>query len=134
MENNNSINQHLSLKDCIALNAEGEADIRTVFGCGGAVRSNKDDPELIILVKFQSNVNISVRKILGGMNPDFHPQQMQVFVNNSALSFSDIGTVKATEVINMTDNLGKTIPLKVAKFRNVSTLAVIYHNIAVLFE
>jgi hypothetical protein len=126
MENNNSINEHLSLKDCVALNAEGDADIRTVFGCGGALRSNKDDPELIVLVKFLSNVNISGIKILGGMNPDFHPQQMQLFMNNSALSFSDIGNVKATEVINMSDNLGKTIPLKVAKFRNVSTLAVIF--------
>jgi hypothetical protein len=134
MENNNSLTQHLSLKDCFALNAEGNADIRTVFGSGGVVKSNKDDPELIIIVKFLSNVNISGIKILGGMNQDFHPQNMQIFANNGSLSFSDIGTVKATEAFNMESNFAKTLPLKVAKFRNISTIAVIFAKIDILFE
>ena len=132
MEANNSLNQHLSLKDCVALNAEGSSDISAVFGMGGTVKSNKDDPEVIILIKFLSNVNISGIKILGGMNQEYHPQTMQLFVNNNSLSFSDIGSVKATEVIKMDSNFGKTIPLKVAKFRNVSTLAVIMINIDLL--
>ena len=126
MENNNNLlTQHISLKDCIALNAEGLADISSVFGMGGAVRSNKDDPELILIVNFLSNVNISGIKLQSCMNKDYNPQTMHLFVNTNALSFSDIGSVKATEVINMEDNFGKTIPLKVAKFRNVSTRAVI---------
>ncbi len=124
MENSNSLNQQISLKDCIALNAEGTADISSVFGMGGSVRSNKDDPELIIVVKFLSNVNISGIKLQSCMNTDYNPQSMQIFVNNNSLSFSDIGSINPTEVINMNNNFGKTIPLKVAKFRNVSTLAV----------
>jgi hypothetical protein len=134
MENTNSLNQHISYKDCVVLNAEGVSEVNAVLGMGGSLRSNKDDPELIIIVKFLSNVNISGIKLESSNNEDFNPQTMQLFVNNNAFSFSDVGTVKATEAYNMSNNFGKTLPLKVAKFRNVSTLAVISVNIAFLFK
>ncbi len=129
MENNNSVNQYISLKDCVALNSEGGSELNAVLGMGGWIRSNRDDPEIILIVNFLSNVNISGIKLESTNNTDYNPQTMQLFVNNSSLSFSDIGSVKATEVIKMDNNFGKNIPLKVAKFRNVSTLAVIIINI-----
>ncbi len=132
MDNTKSINTQISLKDSLALNSEGTGEVNNIFGYGGTVKSNKGDPELIITVKFLSNVNISGIKIESGMDDSKKPESMNLYVNNSNLAFSDIGNVKATETIDMSENIGKLIPLKVAKFRNVGTISVFIINLVIL--
>ena len=127
MDSTKSINSQILLKDSIALNTEGSGEVNNIFGYGGSVKSNKGDPELIITVKFISNVNISGIKIETGMDDTKKPEKMNLYVNNSNIAFSDIDNLKATETINIGNNIGKLIPLKVAKFRNVGTITVRYN-------
>ena len=49
---------------------------------------------------------------------------MKLFTNKTALSISDLESLTAVENFNLTNNLGKTFALKVAKFRNTSSLHV----------
>jgi hypothetical protein len=126
MDSSTSLVSNLALNECAGLNIEGTDSVREIFGSGGTVKSNKGDPEIIIIVKFLSPVNISGIKFEGGMNKDTHPESASLYVNNNSLSFSDIDSIKPTEALMIADKLGKNIPLKIAKFRNVQTLAVIY--------
>jgi hypothetical protein len=119
-----NINTNLALNECTGLNIEGYDSVREIFGSGGTIKSNKGDPELIIIVKFLSPTNISGIKLNGGMDSEKNPENMGLYVNNANLSFSDIDSCKPAELINLSEKIGKNIPLKIAKFRNVQTLAV----------
>jgi hypothetical protein len=128
MDSSICLNSNLALAECTGLNIEGSDSTREVFGNGGTVKSNAGDPELIVIAKFLSPVNISGIRISGGMDSSKNPETIALYVNNSSLSFSDLDGVKATETFNVSDKLGKNISLKVAKFRNVHTLAVNLSN------
>ena len=60
--------------------------------------------------------------IEGSMNKGQLPTRMELFVNNSNVDFSDIGSTNPTESLKVEN--GKTQSLKIAKFRNVSNLSV----------
>ena len=76
------------------------------------------------MIKFKNNVNLSGIYIEGSMNSECNPSSMQLFVNKTSLDFSDIGSVNPTETVNLANNLGKNVPLKIAKFRSVSNIIV----------
>jgi len=117
-----SINSLISMNDCTGLNIEGEEAVREIFGHGGTLKSNKGDPEVILIIKFRDNVNISGIRIEGSMNKSQLPSRMELFVNNNTVDFSDIGSINSTESLKVEN--GKTQSLKIAKFRNVSNLSV----------
>jgi hypothetical protein len=120
-----SLNSFISLNDCTGLNVEGSEEIREAFGFGGIIKSNKNDPEVIILVKFKENVNISGIRIDGPMEEEKRPSVLQLFTNNSSIDFGDIGSLPSTESVKLeASNFGKCINLKIAKFRNTTTLTV----------
>jgi hypothetical protein len=127
MDSSISLNSNLKLNECTGLNIEGNDAVREIFGSGGTVKSNQNDPELIIIVKFLSPVNISGIKFNGGMDNSKNPETVSLYVNNSSLSFSDLDGLKATETLIISDKIGKNIQLKIAKFRNVQTLAVSFY-------
>jgi hypothetical protein len=115
----------ISFDECSGLNIEGSDGVKSVFGMGGAVQSNKGDPELIVYVKFKENVNISGFKIETSMDKDKMPSLVKIFTNNISIDFSDAESLPATETIKIdSSNIGKNIPLKVAKFKSVSYLTV----------
>ena len=118
-----SINSLISLNECTGLNLEGWEAVREIFGYGGTLKSNKGDPEVIIIIKFRDNVNLSGIMIEGSMDKGQLPTKMELFVNNSTVDFSDIGSINPTESLKVES--GKTQTLKIAKFRNVSNLSVI---------
>lgn len=119
---NKSLNSFIALNECTGLNLEGFEAVKEVFGYGGTLKSNKGDPEVILIVKFRNNVNISGIRVEGSMDKSSHPTKMELFVNKSSVDFSDIGSINPTESIKVEH--GKIISLKVAKFRSVSVLTV----------
>lgn len=120
-----SVNSYISSNECTALNVEGYESVKEVFGSGGTIKSNKGDPELIIYVKFKEKVNISGILIESSMDTEKRPAIVKIYANKTSLDFADVETEPATEVINInSSNIGKSIGLKIAKFRNISTLYV----------
>lgn len=108
-----------------ALNAESD-QIRQAFGCGGSIKSNADEPELIIHITFKEKVNLT------GINLECHnsgnaPSEIQLFSNKTNIGFSDIGTVPSTESISKF-TVGKLYNLKIAKYRNIDTLVLYVSN------
>jgi hypothetical protein len=122
---NKNLNTKISFNECSGLNIEGTEPIKEAFGFGGTIKSNKGDPELIIFIKFNQNVNISGILIESSMDISKSPSNMQLFANKNDLGFSDIGSTNPTESINLGTNLGKLISLRIAKFRSVSMLSVL---------
>lgn len=120
---NNSLNKFIAFNECSGLNLEGIQPVKEVFGYGGTIKSNKGDPEVLLMIKFNNNVNISGIMIEASMDKNKNPTRMELFVNNTSVDFSDIGSVNPTETMKVEN--GKMIPLKIAKFRNVSILTVI---------
>lgn len=51
---------------------------------------------------------------------------MHLYVNKPSLDFGDIGNIAPTEKFDLETNLGKTISLKIAKFRQITDLTVNY--------
>ena len=123
-KNNKSVNSLISFNECTGLNVAGTEAVKEAFGFGGTIISNKGDPEIILSVKFRDNVNLSGIMIESSMDGKKCPTSMQLFVNNPSLDFSDVGSIAPTESVNLEINLGKTVSLKIAKFRCVSTLVV----------
>lgn len=123
--NNNAAALHnkISFGECSGLNIDGDNEVKGILGLGGRIQSNSGEPELILYIKFKEPVNISGIKV-ECFEKDFEPEQMQIFANRNNLDFGDIGSVATTETINLKSNLGKLMPLKIAKFRSVSQLTV----------
>lgn len=125
--NNNSalgaLHDKISFGECSGLNIDGDNEVKGILGLGGRIQSNSGEPELILYIKFKEPVNISGIKV-ECFEKDFEPEQMQIFSNGNNLDFGDIGNVASTETVNLKNNLGKQIPLKIAKFRSISQLTV----------
>jgi hypothetical protein len=122
---NKSLNHLLNLSECSGLNLAGSESCREVFGFGGSLVSNKGDPEVIIIVKFKNNVNLSGIMIESSMEMEKRPSSLQIFANKSSIGFGDIGSVTPTENINLSESsYGKIQSLKIAKFKNVAVLCV----------
>ena len=123
--NNNSLSLHnqISFGECSGLNIDGDNEVKGILGLGGRIQSNAGEPELILFIKFKEPVNISGVKV-ECFEKSFEPEQMQIFANTHNLDFGDIGNIPSTETINLTNNFGKQIPLKIAKFRSVNHLTV----------
>ena len=108
-----------------ALNAESDS-IKQAFGCGGSIKSNPDEPEIIIHITFKEKVNIT------GINLECHnsgnaPTEVHLFSNKTNIGFSDIGSVPSTETLSKF-TVGKIYSLKIAKYRNIDTLVLYVSN------
>jgi hypothetical protein len=119
---NKSLNSFIALNECTGLNLEGTEPVKQVFGYGGTLKSNKGDPEVLLIIKFMNNVNISGIMIESSMDKSKLPTRMELFANNSSIDFSDIGSINPTETLKVEN--GKINTIKIAKFRNVSILTV----------
>jgi hypothetical protein len=117
------LNKKIALSSCEAINIEGSCSVRDVL-TGGYIRSNDKDPEILINIVFQENVNLNGLTIEAA-NKEKRPELLMIFINNPNLNIGDIESLKPTETIVLNEsNIGKKISLKIAKFRNVSSLNV----------
>jgi len=118
-----ALHDKISFGECSGLNIDGDSEVKGILGLGGRIQSNSGEPELILFIKFKEPVNISGIKI-ECFEKDFEPEQIQIFANKNNLDFGDIGSFPPTESLNLKNNLGKQMPLKIAKFRSVNQLTV----------
>jgi hypothetical protein len=119
-----ALHQKISFGECSGLNIDGDAEVKGILGLGGRIQSNSGDPELILFIKFKEPVNISGIQV-ECFDKEYAPTSIQLFSNLTNLDFGDIGNIPSTETLNLGNNLGKQLPLKVAKFRSVSNIIVI---------
>jgi hypothetical protein len=122
--NETDLSSFISFSECEGLNLEGDGQIKGVFGFGEPIKTNKDDPETLLNIKFKELVNISGILIEGGMNKEMNPSTMKVYSNQTALNISDVETLNPIEKFSMANLMGKIVPLKIAKFKNINTLHV----------
>jgi len=118
-----SLHNKISFGECSGLNIDGGEEVKGVLGLGGKIQSNPGEPELILFIKFKEQVNISGIQI-ECFDKDFYPGTMKLYSNVANLDFSDVEELSATETLNLNNNFGKIITLKIAKFRSVQNLAV----------
>ena len=59
---------------------------------------------------------------------------MKLYTNKTTLSLSDLEGTSAIESFNLEGNFGKTFTLKLAKFRNTSTLHVITLPLHIIYN
>lgn len=121
-----SVNSLIEFGKCEALNSQSPETVKEAFGFGGSIKSNKDDPEIIVVVTFKEKVSLT-GLLIESYNDGNQPNTVQLFPNKTSISFSDIGVVPSTETFkNYTS--GKQYPLKIAKYRNIDTLVLYIAN------
>lgn len=128
LQGNLDLNKFISKDKCTGLNVDGDPKINGLFGGGIPVKSYEDDPELIINVFFNEKVNISHILFETGMNKNNAPEFVKIFSQCGNLDFSDAEDLKGTEEINLNDNFGKKIALKIAKFTNVDNVSFFFKS------
>lgn len=122
---NNSIVNQIDFGKTEALNVQGNFSLRESFGCGGSIKSNEGDPEILLHIIFKQKISI-VGICIESNDNSLAPKQIQMFSGKSNIDFSDIGSVNPTEILDFID--GKTIPLKKAKYKNIDGLSVFLSN------
>ena len=129
LSKNQEITKFISYSECSGLNLEGDGNVSGLFGNGVPAKSNTGDPEMIINVKFRAKVNIThVLFEASSLDKSSAPEKVKIFTNTTDLDFSDAEENPATETINLNDNFGKKLSVKIPKFRNVSELSLFFTN------
>ena len=62
------------------------------------------------------------------MNKKDVPELVKIFCNSGNIDFSDAEDLKGTEEINLENNFGKEIPVKIAKFTNVDNISFYFKS------
>ena len=128
------LNNALSLDQCSALNTEDPDTLKAVLSSTSVIKSNEEDPQILITVKFHQNVNITHIQIESGKNEDILPSNLKMFTGRDDLDFDDVQDMKATEAFELSKNLEKPIRVNIPRFKNVNTLTVrISYNNLFLF-
>ena len=121
----------LILKDeSSGLNVEGNNDIYWILkGVDSPIKSNKDEPELLIYVKFKGQVNLT--KILidsKAKEDDNKPDIVKLFANSSNMDFSFAESCPGTEDIKLEGKFNTKISLNLPKFRKISELVLFFNR------
>ena len=124
MKGNECLNQYISFNECSALNVEDAETLKAVLSLTSNLKSNEDDPQILITLKFNQNVNITYIQIEVGKNTDLHPSALKVFVGRDDLDFDDVQDMQATEKFELENNLGKAMKVNIPRFRNVNIMTV----------
>ncbi len=83
------------------------------------------DPELLVIARFTSPVNVRKIMVIGGGAPEQHPCHMKCFVNHEDIDFTNIETIRPSQQFNLPLNEEglAEITTSLHAFTNVSTLA-----------
>ena len=119
----------LILKDkSSGLNIEGVNDISEVLKGLDSIKSNKDEPEILIYIKFDGLVNITKILVDSKAPQEVNkPETLKLFSNSSNMDFSDAESLPATETVKLEGKYGTKISLNQPKFRKISEL-ILYFN------
>ncbi|KAF7457389.1 thioredoxin family Trp26 protein [Cryptosporidium felis] len=88
-------------------------------------KSQEDDPELMIFVRFSSPCTLSSLSVIGG-DEGKSPNKVNLFVNDDSLDFSSISDGNPAQSLDLTEDFCGTLeyPLRVSRFQNVSLLVL----------
>ncbi|CUV04321.1 unnamed protein product [Cryptosporidium hominis] len=88
-------------------------------------KSQDDDPELIIFVRFSSPCTIHSINIIGGENGK-SPNRVNLYINDENLDFSTISDQEPVQSLDLVEDYCGTVDytLKVSRFKNVNLLAM----------
>ena len=120
----------LILKDeSSGLNIEGNNDISGILkgNFSESIKSNKDEPELLLYIKFVGQVSLT--KILiesKAPNDNNKPEILKIFANSSNMDFADAASNTATETIKLEGKFGSKISINVPKFRKTFELVMYF--------
>ena len=101
MKDSICLNNALSLDQCSALNTEDPDTLKAVLSSTSVIKSNEEDPQILITVKFHQNVNITHIQIESGKNKDVLPSNLKMFTGRDDLDFDDVQDMKATEAFEL---------------------------------
>ncbi|CAF4781380.1 unnamed protein product, partial [Rotaria sp. Silwood2] len=88
------------------------------------LRSNVNEPELILHIAFNQFVNIYLIAIKA--SEEYGPETVKLFINHQKIDFNDVKTIEAVQILKFKkDNLkyGVPIELQFTKFENVRSLS-----------
>ena len=128
MKSYECLNKYLSLNECSALNVDGSEPISGILSSTSTIYSNVDDPQLLITLRFNQNVNITQIKIESGNNKEICPNELKIFVGREDLDFDDVIDMNPTEKFDLSKNLGKLMRVNIPRFRNVNLMTLFFYN------
>ena len=120
------LNKCISFNECSVLNVEDADTLKGVLSSNSTLKSNEDDPQILITLKFVQNVNITYIQVEGGMNSECQPSTLKVFNGRNDLDFDDVQEMKPTEQFDLLKNKGKPMKVNIPRFRNVNMMTVRY--------
>ena len=108
------------------LNIEGNNDISELFGPDYPIKSNKDEPELLLYIKFANQVNLTKITVESKTNEENTPEILKLFANSNNMDFSDAVSNPATQAVRLEGKFGTKISLNVPKFRKLNDLIMYF--------
>ena len=108
------------------LNIEGNNDISGLFGPDCPIKSNKDEPELLLYIKFANQVNLTKITVESKTNEENTPEILKLFANSNNMDFSDAVSNPATQAVRLEGKFGTKISLNVPKFRKLNDLIMYF--------
>ena len=124
MKDSVCLNNHLSFDQCTALNVDDQNVLKAVLSTESSIKSGGDDPQILMIIKFNQNVNITHIQINSGNNKEMIPSNVKLFTGRSDLDFDDVQDMKPTENFDLLKNIGKPMKVNIPRFKNVNTITV----------
>ncbi|KAF5831916.1 galactose-binding domain-like protein [Dunaliella salina] len=93
------------------------------------LRSNEDDPELLLHIPFDGAVKLKAISVIGSGDPSKSPSKMKVWVNREDVDFAAAERMPPVQEWELQpENVGGVLeyPTQVAKFSGVHTLDMLF--------
>ncbi|KAL2610889.1 hypothetical protein R1flu_022581 [Riccia fluitans] len=128
-----SLYKHIDSPKIWALNEAVEGSAKSVFKSwerrlefsNTCLRSNEDDPELILFIPFTSDVKIKGISIIGGPGGT-SPRKMRAFINREDVDFSNAEELSPVQEWDLTENPNGELEYqtKFTRFQGVASLTL----------
>lgn len=127
-----SLYKYISFSNVMCFNEQTPGSCRNVFRPwqqrldpqAEPLRSNDDDPELLLVVPFDGSVKLKAIQIIGGANGT-SPGSLKLYTNRDDLDLSSVQSMPAVQEWELQDDQQGLIeyPVQVAKFNGVHQLS-----------
>ena len=118
------LNNNLALDQCTELNVDDPDTLKGVLSLKSSIKSCGDDPQILVIIIFNQNVNITHIQIDSGKNKEIIPSNVKLFTGRSDLDFDDVQEMKPSENFELLKNIGKLMKVNIPIFKNVNTITV----------
>ncbi|GAQ80184.1 hypothetical protein KFL_000480250 [Klebsormidium nitens] len=125
-----SLYKNVDLPKVRALNEQTEGSVKTVLkpwdqrlDFGTILESNPEDPELLVVIPFISDIKLKGICIIGGADGT-SPTRMRAFTNREDIDFSNVNDLTPVQEWELAENVNGELEYQTrfARFQGVSTL------------